>query len=111
MKINATQIRFLHTLVFIILMTCLAYAIYSAINDRVTPWTWIAIGVIFVEGIVLLYYNWRCPLTTWAENRGAKNGAVADLFLPKVLADRLFPIYGIVYALTVLLILIRWLIK
>jgi hypothetical protein len=111
MNPSAAQIRFFHALVFIVLMACLAYALYSAINDRITPWTWIAIGLIFVEGLILLYFKWQCPLTTWAENRGAKNGAVADLFLPKALADRLFPIYGVVYAVTVALIFLRWLVK
>jgi len=111
MNLNADQIRLFHSLVFFFLLACLGYGLYSAIVDRITPWTWIAIGIIFAEGLVLLYYNWRCPLTTWAENRGAENGAVADLFLPKALADRLFPIYGFIYAATVLAIFFRWLIK
>jgi len=108
---SATQIRLLHTLIFFLLMACLGYALYSAIINQINHWTWIAIGIIFMEGLILLYYKWRCPLTLWAENRGAKNGAVADLFLPKALADRLFPIYGIVYAVTVALIFFRWLIN
>jgi len=109
MNLNATQIRFLHALVFMVLMGCLAYALYSAISNEITRWTWIAIGLIFFEGLILLFYNWQCPLTTWAENRGAKNGAVADIFLPKALADRLFPIFGFVYAVTVAFIFFRWL--
>ena len=111
MNPSTAQIRLFHSLVFFFLMACLGYALYSAISNRITPWTWIAIGIIFVEGLILLYYNWRCPLTTWAESRGAENGAVSDLFLPKALADRLFPIYGFVYAATVLAVFLRWLIR
>jgi hypothetical protein len=107
MNPSVALIRFLHSLIFMALMACLAYAAYSAISDRITPWTWIAIGIIFGEGLILLYYKWRCPLTTWAENRGATNGAVADLFLPKFLADRLFPVYGFVYAITVVVVFFR----
>ena len=32
------------------------------------------------------------PLRTMAENCGAENGQISDIFLPKWLADRLFPI-------------------
>jgi hypothetical protein len=109
MNPSATQIRILHSLIFFIMMGLLIYALYSAISNQMTHWTWIAIGLIFVEGLILLYFNWRCPLTIWAENRGAENGAVADLFLPKVLADRLFQVCGLLYAVTVALVIIRWL--
>lgn len=108
MNLSVNQIRIVHSAVFIFLMGCLAYALYSAIRDQITQWTWIAIALIFLEGLVLLYYNWRCPLTIWAENRGAECGTVADIFLPKSLADRLFPIYGVIYALTVILVFVRW---
>lgn len=109
--LGARQIRFIHAVIFVFLMGCLAYAIHSAVRNHITGWTWIALALIFLEGLILLFFNWRCPLTIWAENRGAKNGSVADLFLPKALADRLFPICGIIYALTVLLVFVRWYFK
>jgi hypothetical protein len=109
MNLSANQIRFIHSGIFIFLLACLAYALYSAISNQINQWTWVAIGLIFVEGLILLYFNWRCPLTTWAENRGAENGAVADLFLPKALADHLFQICGFVYVVTVVIVIARWL--
>lgn len=107
MNLSASQIKILHTIVFLFLMACLVYATYSALVNKITVWTWLAILLIFMEGLVLVYYRWKCPLTIWAENRGAENGAVADIFLPKVIADRLFPVYGLVYVATVALIVFR----
>lgn len=104
-------IRFVHIVIFIFLMGCLAFALYSVISNRITSWTWIALLLIFLEGLVLMIFNWRCPLTIWAENRGAENGSVADYFLPKALADHLFLVYGIAYAITVVLVLVRWFFK
>jgi len=107
MNFSAKQIQFFHAIIFLLLMTSLGYAVYSAASNHITSLTWIALGLILVEGIILAYFEWQCPLTTWAENRGAENGAVADLFMPKFLADRLFPIYGAVYAITLVLVVYR----
>ena len=108
MNLSANQIRFIHAIIFLFLMGCLGFALFSVIRNQITEWTWFALLLILLEGLVLAYFKWQCPLTTWAENRGAENGTVADLFLPKVLADRLFQVCGVVYAITVVLVLIRW---
>jgi hypothetical protein len=55
----------------------------------------------------LLAFGGICPLTLLAERRGATRGSVADLFLPKWLADRIFPICGTTYAVAVLVIVVR----
>jgi len=108
MNLSANQIRFIHAIIFLFLMGCLGFAFYSVIRNQITIWTWFALVLIFLEGLVLAYYRWQCPLTTLAEKRGAVSGSVADLFLPKILADRLFPVFGFVYAITVVLVLVRW---
>ena len=109
MELSANQIRLIHAVVFFILMGSLGFAIYSVIVDDITRWTFIALLLIFIEGVVLMACGWRCPLTTLAESRGAENGAVADLFLPRIVADYLFQIFGTVYAITLVFVLLRWL--
>lgn len=109
MQLSHTKIRLIHSVIFLLLLLCLGYAIYSAVSGNITVWTWAVLAIIFLEGLVLAYFNWNCPLTVWAENRGADSGSVADLFLPKFLADNLFRISGIAYAIALLLVLVRWL--
>lgn len=106
-RITLFQIKLLHTIIFWILSLCTVYALYSGVADRITMWTWIAVVLLLVESVILVASGWRCPLTILAERRGALQGAVADIFLPKWLADRIFPICGTMYAVALGLIVWR----
>lgn len=106
MRITIFQIKLVHTVIFWILSLCVLYALFSALADRVTPWTWVAVVLLLVESVVLVAFRWTCPLTILAERQGAVRGEVADIFLPKWLADRIFPICGTLYG--VALILLAW---
>jgi hypothetical protein len=105
-KITLFQIKLLHTIIFWILSLCTVYALYSGLADRITTWTWVAVVFLLVESVVLVASGWTCPLTILAERQGALQGSVADIFLPKWFADRIFPICGTTYA--VALVLIVW---
>jgi hypothetical protein len=106
LKITILQIKLVHTVVFWILSGCVLYSLYSGLADRITTWTWVAVGLLLLESVVLVAAGWTCPLTILAERQGALQGSVADIFLPKWLADRIFPICGTLYG--VALALIAW---
>jgi hypothetical protein len=105
-KVTIFQIKLVHTLVFWVLSFCVVHALYSGVAGRLTPWTWIAVGLVLVESVVLAACGWTCPLTLLAERRGALRGSVTDIFLPKWFADRIFPFCGTLYV--VALVLIGW---
>ncbi len=107
MKITIFQIKLVHTLIFWILSLCVVYALFSGVADRITPWTWIAVGLVLLESVVLAASGWTCPLTILAERLGAVRGSVTDIFLPKWFADRIFPICGTAYGVALLLIVFR----
>ena len=107
MKVTIFQIKLVHSLIFWILSLCTVYALFSGIADRVNVWTWIAIGLLLVESVVLVASGWTCPLTLLAERQGALRGSVTDIFLPKWFADRIFPVCGTMYGLALALILWR----
>jgi hypothetical protein len=106
-KITIFQIKLAHTIIFWLLSACVVYALYSGIVGDITLWTWIAVGLLFAEGVVLIISGWTCPLTLLAERQGATRGSVADIFLPKWFADRIFSVCGTAYGIAVLLILWR----
>jgi hypothetical protein len=106
-RITLLRIKVVHTVIFWILSLCTVYALFSGLADRITTWTWVAVGLLLLESIVLAISGWTCPLTILAERSGALSGSVADLFLPKWLADRIFPISGTMYAVALALILWR----
>ena len=106
MRVTIFQIKLAHTIIFWILSACVLYALFSGLADRITLWTWIAVGLLLIESVALAASGWVCPLTLLAERRGALHGSVSDIFLPKWIADRIFPICGTLYV--VALVLIAW---
>jgi hypothetical protein len=64
--------------------------------------------LVLVESIVLISFGWKCPLTILAERLGASDGAVADLFLPKWFADRIFPVCGTTFLIACALLVVRF---
>lgn len=92
MRLTVAHVKVIHTAVFVLLSCCVLYVLASGAFNRITVWTWGAMVAIVVEGVVLLVSGGRCPLTTVAERLGAVDGAVADIFLPRWFADRIFPI-------------------
>ena len=107
MRITIFQMKLVHTLIFWVLSLCVAYALFSGVADRITMLTWVAVGLLAVESIVLALSGWTCPLTILAERRGAVRGSVADIFLPRWFADRIFPICGTLYGIALLMIVLR----
>lgn len=107
MKRSIFLIKAVHTAIFWILSACVLYALYSGVAGEITTWTWIAVGLLLVESVVLVASGWVCPLTLLAEREGAVRGSVADLYLPKWFADRIFPICGTLFAVALALILWR----
>jgi hypothetical protein len=109
MQRSITLIKFTHILIFCFLSSMLGALLYEVLVDRITSLTWIAVLLFIGEGIILRMNEWRCPLTSYAEKLGSAHGQVTDLLLPRWIADRVFQIYGSLFALALLLLLIRFL--
>ena len=107
MRITLFQVKLVHTVIFWILSLCVVYALVSGLADRITTWTWVAVGLVLIESVVLALSGWTCPLTVLAERLGDGHGSVADIFLPTWLADRIFPVCGTTYAIALVVLLVR----
>jgi len=107
MRLTFRHVKVVHTAIFVVLSACVLYVLYSGATARVTTWTWVAVAAIVVEGVALALSGGRCPLTRLAERLGATDGAVADLFLPKWFADRIFPICGSAFLIGCALLAVR----
>jgi hypothetical protein len=107
MKVTIFRIKVVHTVIFWILSLCVVWALRSGITGRIDWCTWAAVVMVLLESVALALSGWTCPLTILAERQGAVRGAVADIFLPKWFADRIFPICGTLYAVALVLIVMR----
>ena len=81
--------------------------LYEVVFDRVTLFSWIAVVLFILEGLVLTANGWRCPLTIYAERLGSVHGRVTDIFLPKWFADRVYKIYGSLFVIALLFFIFR----
>ena len=100
-------IKLVHSILLFLIIFCTIYVFVAALMDHITGLTWWAFGVAAGELLAIACNKWRCPLTDWAESKGAENGSVADIFFPKWLSDWLFPIFGVVFFVSTLLLLWR----
>jgi len=100
-------IKSVHTIIFVPLSGLLFGLLYEVVADRITYFTWIAVAVFLAEGAVLVTNNWRCPLTKYAERLGSKHGQITDFFFPKWFADHVFRVYGGLFAVSLVWLVIR----
>jgi hypothetical protein len=100
-------IKLLHTLVWAFFVTIIFYIVYSGLTNELTTFTWISIGLVIVEGVVLLLFKMFCPLTVIARKYSDSEKANFDIFLPEWLAKYNKEIFTSIYLLGVALVLLR----
>ena len=100
-------IKTLHTAIWVFFNTVLFYLFYSVINNVITKWFWICIGIIVMEGLVLLIFKGMCPLTLVAQKYSDSSKDNFDIYLPNWLARYNKLIYSIFFGLIVILLIYR----
>ena len=108
---NRTQkllaIKLTHTLIWVVFVVVIFYVLYSGVSDNVNSYTWIGIGLVLGEGIVLLIFNKFCPLTLVARKYSNSQKDNFDIFLPNWLAKYNKLIFTTIFIFALLLVLIR----
>jgi hypothetical protein len=100
-------IKWVHTLIWVFFVYAIFYVVYSGIANRITPFTWIAIALVFGEGVVLLIFKKFCPLTLVARKYSDSNKDNFDIFLPNWLARYNKEIFTTIFAFGLLIVLLR----
>jgi hypothetical protein len=97
-------IKLVHTAVFIFMSSCLLYVLYCGITKTYNWLLLLAIGALLIEGLALLLNHWRCPITTFAEKRGAVKGSITDTLLPPWIARNVFRVSPFLFAAGLILL-------
>ena len=106
-----TLIKLLHTIIWVFFNVVLFYLLYAVITNRIDHWVWICIGLVVLEIITLLVFKWFCPLTVWARKYSDSSRHNFDIYLPEWLAKHNKLIYGILFSLSLLILLVRLLLN
>lgn len=79
-------IKLVHTIIWLFFNVVIFYLYYAAITNKIDKWVWICIGLILLEGLVLLLFKKLCPITVIARKYSDSTKDNFDIFLPLWLA-------------------------
>jgi hypothetical protein len=100
-------IKIIHTLIWVFFVSVILYIVYCGIYNHITFYTWIAILLVVIEGLVLLIFKYYCPLTLIARKYSGSQKDNFDIFLPEWLAKYNKQIFTTLYLVGVILVLVR----
>jgi hypothetical protein len=101
-------IKLVHTIIWAVFVVAIFYILYSGIIDHVNIYTWISIGLVLGEGLVLSVFNMFCPLTILARKYSDSTKDNFDIFLPNWLARHNKLIFTSIFVLGLILVAIRF---
>jgi len=102
-----TFIKILHTMIWAFMVAVIFYIVYCGIFDTVNRLTWIATGIIILEGLVLLTFKMSCPLTVLARKYSDSTKHNFDIYLPEWLAKYNKQIFTSIFVLGLLFVIFR----
>jgi len=100
-------VKLTHTALWCVFVAAILYVLYAGVLDRVNALVWICIGLVVIEGIVLLICRGKCPLTILGYRYTDNRRAGFDIFLPAWLAKYNKTIFTTVFAVGLALVLWR----
>jgi len=101
------KIKMLHTFIWLVMAFACIYVLYAGITGTQNVWVWLSIGLISFEGLVLFAYKGICPLTILARKYTTEKRENFDIYLPEWLAKYNKWIFGTIFVVGVLLVLVR----
>jgi len=97
-------IKIIHTIIWLFFNVVIFYLLYAVLVNKIDKWVWICIGLLVLEGIVLLVFKTMCPITVVARRYSTSQKDNFDIYLPNWLAKYNKIIYTtiVVFALLIL---------
>ncbi len=96
-----------HTVIWVFFNVVIFYLLYAVVSNTVGTWTWVCIGLVLAEGLVLLLFKGFCPLTVMARNYSDSTKDNFDIFLPNWLAKYNKLIYSTIFAAAIIGLIFR----
>ncbi len=100
-------VKLVHTIIWSFFVTVISYVAYAGISGQIGPAVWVAIGLVILEGFVLLMNDGKCPLTNIGARYTTDRSDAFDIFLPNWLARHNKLIFTTIFAAGVLMVVYR----
>jgi hypothetical protein len=92
-------IKSLHTLVWVAMVCVIAFVLWSGLTNNISIYSWLAVAIVFIEGLILLIFKGHCPLTDIARKYSSSTKHNFDIFLPEWLAKYNKLIFTLLFSL------------
>lgn len=98
-------IKIIHTLVWLFFNVVIFYLLYAVIINKIDIWVWVCIGLVLLEGLILLAFKMFCPLTVMARKYSDSTKDNFDIFLPNWLAKFNKLIYTSIFGVAIIILI------
>lgn len=105
------RVKLLHTLIWVFFNVVLGYLFYAVISNNLNIWFWIGIGLVLFEGLILIMFNYSCPLTIIAKKYSNSTKDNFDIYLPNWLAKYTKLIYTSFFLVILIILLFQLFLK
>ena len=102
-----TLIKSIHTMIWLFFNVVIFYLLYAVIANKIDKWIWICIGLIVIEGIVLIVFKSICPVTLMARKYSNSTKDNFDIYLPNWLARHNKKIYSVIVIIAIIILIFR----
>lgn len=106
-SLKLSLIKILHTLIWVFFNIVIFYLLYAVIINIIDEWVWICLGLIIIEGFILLIFKAVCPITLKAREYSDSKKDNFDIFLPNLLVKYNKPIYTTIVLIAIVIIIYR----
>lgn len=100
-------IKLIHTLIWFFYIFIIFYILYAGIYNKINFYLWVAVVLVIIEGIILIIFKWKCPITILGYKYDDNQEIGFDIFLPKWLAKNNKMIFSIIFIIGILIIIYR----
>ncbi|AKQ47330.1 hypothetical protein TH63_19465 [Rufibacter radiotolerans] len=100
-------LKIIHTLIWVFFNVVIFYLLYAVIADKIDKWVWICVGLVILEGVVLLIFNRFCPITLIARKYSDSQQDNFDIYLPNWLARYNKEIYTTIFLVACAILVYR----
>ena len=100
-------IKLIHSIIWLVFVALILFILWSGITGNVNFYSWLAVLAILGEVVVLSIFKGQCPLTITARKYSHSTKSNFDIFLPEWLAKHNKQIFGALFCLGLVMILVR----
>jgi hypothetical protein len=100
-------VKTLHTIIWLFFNVVIFYLLYAVIINKIDKWVWICIGLVVLEGIILLVFKKVCPVTLIARKYSDSQKDNFDIYLPNWLARYNKEIYTSIVLVAIVILIFR----